>query len=89
MLKKFEFQGRKIQVIPQFCILSRLSLEGKVFLKILANHLTEYLLRNLYIDTAVQREGVTGIIGCIEHIGVAIQLIKRKERTKESWQSFG
>jgi len=39
--------------ISQFRTISLLSVEGKVFFKIVARRLTDYLLRNSYIDTSV------------------------------------
>jgi len=50
--------------------------EGKIFFKILANRLSEYLQRNSYIDTSVQKGGVQGMPGCLEHTGVITQLIR-------------
>ena len=41
--------------ITQFHTISLLSVEDKGSFKILASHPTEYLLRNSYIDTAVQK----------------------------------
>lgn len=43
--------------IAQFHTISLLSVEGKTFFKLLANRLTEFLLRNSYIDTACRRAG--------------------------------
>nr|XP_061785060.1 uncharacterized protein LOC133576095 [Nerophis lumbriciformis] len=62
--------------ITQFRTISLLSVEGKIFFKILANRLTEYLLRNSYIDTTVQKGRVPGMPGCLEHTGVVTQLIR-------------
>lgn len=59
--------------ITQFCSISLRSVEGKVSFKILANGLTVYLLRNTYIDIAVQKGEVPGMLGCIEHTGVVTQ----------------
>ncbi|XP_076860736.1 uncharacterized protein LOC143513938 [Brachyhypopomus gauderio] len=61
--------------ISQFRTISLLSVEGKIFFKVLANRLTEYLLKNSYIDTSVQKGGVPGMPGCLEHTGVVTQLI--------------
>lgn len=61
--------------IAQFRTISLLSVEGKTFFKVLANRLTELLLRNPYIDTTVQKGGVPGMLGCLEHTGVVTQLI--------------
>lgn len=65
-----------------FCSISLLSVEGKVFFKILANCLTLYLLRNTYIDTAVQKGEVPGMLGCIEHTGVATYLIRETRENR-------
>ncbi|KAF7644984.1 hypothetical protein LDENG_00212670 [Lucifuga dentata] len=62
--------------ITQFRTISLLNVEGKIFFKILANWLTEYLLRNSCIDTTVQKGGVPGMPGCLEHTGVVTQLIR-------------
>lgn len=36
-----------------------------------------YLLRNSYIDPPVQKGGVPGMLGCIEHTRVVTQLIHK------------
>ena len=41
-----------------------------------------YLLKNEYIDTAVQKGGVTGMPACIEHTGVVSQLLKDTKNDK-------
>lgn len=46
--------------IMQFWTISLLSVEAKTFLEVLANRLTEFLLRNSYINTTVQKGGVPG-----------------------------
>lgn len=55
-------------------------MEGRVFFKVLANCLTPHLLRNSYFDTAVQKRGVPGILGCTEHTGMVTE---KQKRTKE------
>ncbi len=62
--------------ITQFCTISLLSVEGRISLKILANRLTVYLLRNSYIVTAEQKGLVPSMPGYIEHTGVVTQLIR-------------
>ncbi|XP_075304756.1 retrovirus-related Pol polyprotein from type-1 retrotransposable element R2 [Odontesthes bonariensis] len=62
--------------IEQFRIISLLSVEGKIFFSIVARRLMEFLLRNTYIDTCVQKGGVPKVPGCIEHTGVVTQLIR-------------
>lgn len=44
--------------------------------------ITEFLLRNRYIDTSVQKGGVPRVPGCIEHTGVVIQLIREARENK-------
>ena len=45
--------------------------------------MTEFLLRNTYIDTSVQKGGVSKVPGCIEHTGVVTQPIR------EAWEVKG
>lgn len=42
--------------IKQFQIVPLLSIKGKIFFKIVAQHLTELLFKNAYINTSVQKE---------------------------------
>jgi len=51
--------------IKQFCTISLLNVEGKIFFGILASRLTTFLLSNKYIDTSVQKGGAPGVPGCI------------------------
>lgn len=46
--------------IMQFRTISLFNVEGKIFLKILANQLKECLLRNSYIDISAQKGGIPG-----------------------------
>lgn len=66
----------------QFRVISLLSVEGKIFFSILARRLTEFLLRNKYIDTSVQKGGVPKMPGCIEHTGVVTQLLREAREGK-------
>ena len=68
--------------IEQFRIISLLCVEGKIFFKIMAQRLTEFLLENDYLDTSVQKGGVPGMSGCLEHTGVVTQLIREARTNK-------
>ncbi|XP_077372334.1 uncharacterized protein LOC144033646 [Festucalex cinctus] len=68
--------------IEQFRIISLLSVESKIFFSIVARRMTEFLLRNTYIDTSVQKGGVPKVPGCIEHTGVVTQLIREAREGK-------
>ncbi|KAL7875790.1 hypothetical protein AOLI_G00107530 [Acnodon oligacanthus] len=56
--------------------------ECKTFFKIVTNHLMRFLLKNTYIDTLVQKGGVPGVSGCIEHTGAITQLIREAHESK-------
>ena len=66
----------KSKEIDQFRIISLLNTEGKIFFSILSRRLSKFLIMNEYIDTSVQKGGVAGMPGCIEHTGVVSQLIR-------------
>lgn len=44
--------------------------------------ITEFLLRNGYVDTSVQKGGVPRVPGCIEHTEVVTQLIREARENK-------
>ena len=69
--------------LGQFRPISLLNVEGKIFFSIIAQRLTSFLMENGYIDTSVQKGGVPGIAGCLEHatmIWESIQLAKSGRR---------
>ena len=69
--------------INQFRPISLLNVEGKIFFAILAKRLTDYLTTNGFVDTSVQKGGVPGVPGCLEHstmIWEAIQRAKAERR---------
>lgn len=63
-------------IIEKFRTISLLSVECKIFFKVVANRLIGFLLKNNYVDTFVQKGGVPGIPGCMEHARVMTQLIR-------------
>ncbi|XP_061747756.1 uncharacterized protein LOC133545995, partial [Nerophis ophidion] len=72
----------KSQNINQFRTISLLSVEGKIFFSLMARRLTDYLLKNSYIDTSVQKGGIPVVSGCLEHTGVVTQLIREARKNK-------
>ena len=50
--------------------------ESKIFFSILSRCLSKYLLKNNYIDTSVQKGGIPGFPGCLEHTWVVIQILR-------------
>lgn len=53
--------------ISQFRQISLLNVEGKIFFNVVAHRLTINLENNHYIDTSVQKAGIPGFSGCLEH----------------------
>lgn len=53
----------------------------------MANRMTRYMLQltNNYVDIVVQKGGVLGVSGCIEHTSVPTQIIREvREGYRES-----
>ena len=69
--------------INQFRSISLLNVEGKIFFVVLASSLTEYLLTNEYIDTSVQKGGIAGIAGCLEHGNMIWEAIQKAKANKK------
>jgi len=71
---------KKAENISQFRPISFLNVEGKIFFSIIAKRMSEYIqrnkyidtsvqkagIRNKYIDTSVQKAGIPGCSGCLE-----------------------
>ncbi|XP_028292553.1 uncharacterized protein LOC114455485 [Gouania willdenowi] len=72
----------KSQNINQFRAISLLSVEGKIFFSLVSRRLTDFLLKNSYIDTSVQKGGIPKVSGCLEHTGVVTQLIREARENK-------
>ena len=67
--------------LKQLRTISLLTVEGKLFMSVLAKRLTTYMLANKNMDTSVQNVGVPGVSGCLEHTSVLTQLIKKAKAT--------
>lgn len=70
------------KTISQFKIISLLSVEGKIFFSIAMKQLAEFFLKNGYIDTSVQKGGVPGVPGCLEHTGMVTQLLREAKENR-------
>ncbi|CAC5357420.1 unnamed protein product [Mytilus coruscus] len=68
--------------LKQFRTVSLLNVEGKVCLAILAKRVTTHMLENNYIDTSVQKGGVPGVSGCLEHTSVLTKIIQEAKENK-------
>ena len=68
--------------IGQFRQISLLNVEGKIFFGVVAHRRAGYLQRNNLIDTSIQKAGISGFSGCVEHASVLwhqIQVAKKEE----------
>ncbi|KAJ3614742.1 hypothetical protein NHX12_018312 [Muraenolepis orangiensis] len=74
--------------LDQFRIISLLCVEAKVFFSAVSKRLCTYLAENTYIDTSVQKGGISGMPGYLEHTGVVTQLI-REARARATCQCCG
>ncbi len=69
--------------ISQFRQISLLNVEGKIFFSVVAHRLAVYLENNHFIDTTVQKAGIPGFSGCLEHTNMIwnqIQAAKKDGR---------
>ena len=62
--------------ITQFRTISLLNVEGKIFFSVLAKRLTKFMTDNNYVDTSVQKGGISDFSGCVEHTSALSQLIR-------------
>jgi hypothetical protein len=66
--------------LSQFRPISLLNVEGKIFFGILSRWLTRFVTSNGYIDSAVQKAGIPGYSGCIEHATLIWSSVKQARR---------
>ena len=55
------------ELIGQFRPISILNVDGKIYMDILAKRTVTFLQSNGYIDESIQKAGIPGIPGCVEH----------------------
>ena len=68
--------------ISQFRPISLLNVEGKIFFSVLAQRLSIYLEKNKYVDTSVQKAGIPGFSGCLEHTSMIWHQIQAAKKDK-------
>lgn len=67
--------------ISQFRPIRLLNVEGKIFFSVIARSMSTYLQRNNLVDTSVQKAGISGFSGCLEHTSIIwhqIQFAKKE-----------
>ena len=70
--------------LNQFRPISLLNVEGTIFFSIMASRLTEFVMSNQYVDISVQKGGIPGVPGCIEHTSMIWEAIQRAKRNRLS-----
>ena len=70
------------QNLSQFRPISLLNTDGKIFLGIIAKRMMTFLLANGYIDETVQKAGLPGTPGCIEHVNMIWDSIQEAKKEK-------
>ena len=73
--------------ISAFCPIFLLNMGGKIFFGILARRLSKFSIGNGYID--IQKAGVPGSPGCIEHKAMIWHTIQIAKRGKKTFWCYG
>jgi hypothetical protein len=68
--------------LNQFREISLLSVEGKIFWSVISRRMTKFFIDNKYVDTSIQKGGISGFAGCIEHTAAMSQLIGEAKKNK-------
>lgn len=74
---------KEAETISQFRPISLLNVEGKMFFSVMAQRISAYLLNNQYIDTSVQKAGISGFPGCLEHSSMIWHQIQAAKARKD------
>ena len=69
--------------VGKFRTISLLNVEGKLYFALWSDRLVTYTLSNKYIDTSIQKGGVPGVSGCMEHTAILSQLIREAKAEKK------
>ena len=69
--------------IGQFRPISLLNIHGKIYFGILATRIVKFLQANGYVNESVQKAGLPGIPGCIEHAYSIWEAIQNAKSTEE------
>merc|ERR1711879_916125 len=70
------------KTVDQFRTISLLNVEGKLFFSLKADRITTFLLKNSLIDPSIQKGGIPGVSGCLEHTSILSQLIREAKKEK-------
>ena len=69
--------------IGEFRPISILNVDGKIYMGILAKRTVDYLQRNGFINENVQKVGIPGIPGCVEHANPIWDTIQEAKKNRK------
>ena len=72
------------KTVEKFRTISLLNVEGKLYFAMRADRLMSFVLENGYIDTSIQKGGVPGVSGCLEHTAILSQMIREAKAEKKN-----
>ena len=72
------------RTVDKFRTISLLNVEGKLFFAMKSDRITDFLVGSGYIDPAVQKGGIPGVSGCLEHTSILSQLIREAKAEKKN-----
>ena len=75
--KEMQLKGFKT-----FRPISLLNVERKIFFGLLVRRITNFLMSNHYVNTSVQKTGIPGFPGCLEHLQIIWNSILSAKRDK-------
>ena len=62
--------------LEQIRSISLLNVEGKIFFGVIAKRMLRFVLNNKFINISIQKAGIPGFPGCIEHASILWDRIK-------------
>ncbi|KAL1277462.1 hypothetical protein QQF64_024135 [Cirrhinus molitorella] len=69
--------------IDQFRQISLLNVEGKIFFSVVAQRISVFLQKNNFVNISVQKAGISGFSGCLEHTNVIWHQIQTAKKEKK------
>ena len=72
------------KTVEKFRTISLLNVEGKLFFALKADRITDFVIKNSYINTSIQKGGIPKMSGCIEHTAVLSQMIREAKKEKKN-----
>ena len=70
--------------IGDFRHISLLNVEGKIFFAVVARRLQDFLSRNSYVDTRVQKGATSGCPGVLEHVASLFDMVGEARRNRKT-----